>query len=220
MEKIRILIIEDEPPAARYIERCCRSVLHNDMDTISVAHTFEDAAAVIYKQDIDLCFLDLNLKGKSGYDLLKAAVSGSFHTIIVSAHTEQAVEAFKYGVLDFIPKPFDEEDIRNAIGRYSTIRAKEDVSTQYLSARKGNRSIVFSVLDVIYFKAADVYVEAHLIDGKIELITKTMDRLEQILPHPFFRIHRSYIASIPHIQSFKSGIVEEWGGLTVKSTKI
>jgi DNA-binding LytR/AlgR family response regulator len=201
-DTIRILIVEDEPPAARHLERCCRAVLKDKIHSLVTVNSFEDASRAILSEAIDLCFLDLNLRGRSGYDLLKSVVAGSFHTIIVSAHTEQAVEAFKYGVLDFIPKPFDEEDVRAALDRLTAVRVKMRIDTQYLSTRKGNRYIVFSLNDVVYFKAADVYVEVYLANGKMELLTKTMDRLEQILPARFFRVHRSYIAAIPHIQSY------------------
>ena len=202
-DRLHILIVEDEPPAARYLEKCCRSVLNENLALLTV-HTFEDASRAVISEEIDLCFLDLNLKGKSGYDLLKSAVAGSFHTIIVSAHTEQAVEAFKYGVLDFIPKPFDEEDIRSALQRYFETTSRRNVSTKYLFARKGRSNLVISVDAVVYFKAADVYVEAHLENGQMELLTKTMDRLEQILPSSFFRIHRSYITALSRIRSFSS----------------
>jgi DNA-binding LytR/AlgR family response regulator len=202
MVKLRILIVEDEPPTARYIERCCRSVLVDKIQTLEIHHTLKDAADAVLKKPIDLCFLDLNLKGENGYELLRTAVAGSFHTIIISAHTEQAVEAFKYGVLDFIPKPFDEEDLRNSLYRYFNKVKNREIQTQYISTRNGNKNILIPVEDIIYFKAADVYVEAYLENGETKLLNKTMDRLEQLLPSEFFRIHRSYITAIPHIHSY------------------
>jgi two-component system response regulator LytT len=199
---MKILIVEDEPPVARYIERCCQNILGDKITSMDVHYSLKDASALIEKKSIDLCLLDLNLKGKNGYELLQSAVSGSFHTIIVSAHTEQAVEAFKYGVLDFVPKPFEEDDLRSALDRYFNRVQKHKLITKFLTAKKGRSYIVFPLDDVLYFKAADVYVEAHLKEGKIELLNKTMDRLEQILPSGFFRIHRSYIAAISCIQSY------------------
>ncbi len=66
---------------------------------------------------IDVLFLDLNLNGKDGFDLLKTSVSGAFHVIIISAHTEQALKAFEYGVLDFVGKPFNKERLARALDR-------------------------------------------------------------------------------------------------------
>ena len=203
MNKLRILIVEDEPPVARYIERCCRSILKGKIQALDIHHSLRDAVSYIFQKPIDLCLLDLNLKGENGYELLRSAVSGAFHTIIISAHTDQAIEAFKYGVLDFVPKPFEEEDLRSALDRYlDRVVGSRNIATQYLSTRKGKSNVVFPVAEVLYFKAADVYVEAHLQDGKIELLSKSMDRLEQILPSRFFRIHRSYFVKISQIQSY------------------
>jgi two-component system response regulator LytT len=202
-EQIRILIVEDEPPTARYIERCCRAILGDRIRTLETCFSLKGAAASIAHKPIDLCLLDLNLKGENGYDLLRAVSACSFHTIIISAHTEQAVEAFQFGVLDFIPKPFEQEDLRSALHRYfNRIAENRRIETRYLTTRHGKKNIVFPVDSVLYFKAADVYVETHLRDGKVELLSKSMDKLQQLLPLRFFRIHRSYFVNISEIQSY------------------
>lgn len=202
---IRILIVEDEPPTARYIERCCRAILKEDVLTIDIHHSLKDAEEAIFHKPIDLCLLDLNLRGEDGYDLLRSVSSGSFHTIVISAHTDQALEAFKHGVLDFVSKPFEEDDLRSAFNRYfRRIVETRHIETQYLTSRQGKQNIVFNLDNVLYFKAADVYVEAHLSDGRIELLSKSMDRLQQILPQRFFRIHRSYMVQIAQIKSYTS----------------
>ena len=199
---MQLLIVEDEPPVARYINRCCQNILKHKLKSVRICHTIDDAFTRIQKKTFDLCLLDLNLKGADGYDLLRLSVSDTFHTIIISAHIEQALEAFQYGVLDFVAKPFEEDDIRSALNRYFDRIQKKKLMTKYLTARKGHSFTVFPVDDVLYFKAADVYVEAHLKDGRVELLNKTMNRLEQILPSYFFRLHRSYIVAVSTIQSY------------------
>ena len=201
-DRLHILIVEDEPPIARYIERCCRSILWKNLDALSIFHTLKDASDFIRQNPVDLCLLDLNLRGEDGYTLLREAAADSFHTVIISAYTDQAVEAFKYGVLDFVVKPFEEEDVRVALDRYFGKVKERDVATQYLSTRKGDKNVVIPLDHVAYFRAADIYVEAHLKKGGSELLSKTMDRLEHILPDRFFRIHRSYIVDISEIQSY------------------
>ena len=75
----------------------------------------ESAFAYLKDHQIDLLLLDLNLDGGNGFDILKYTVSQSFHTIIISAYTDQAITAFQYGVLDFIPKPFRDEELVSKI---------------------------------------------------------------------------------------------------------
>ena len=202
---MKILIVEDERPIANYIERICKKILENKIESVKIVHHLDQASEYLLKEKTDLCLLDLNLHGEDGYDLLKEAASGSFHTIIISANTDRALEAFEYGVLDFIGKPFSEERLKTAFDRYfskKNKREKENVKTKYLSIRKGNKNIIISIDNVIYFKAAGIYVEANLQNGKIEILDKTMDRLEQILPSNFIRVHRSYIIEISQIKSF------------------
>ena len=199
---MRILIVEDEPRIARDIAWSCKQILGKEITSIKIIQTLDEASDYLFKGRIDILLLDLNLHGKNGYELLRHAVSGSFHTIIISAHTDQAYEAFQYGVLDFLPKPFDEERLREAFNRYFNRLPRIEKSTQYLTVRKYNRNDILSVDDILYFRAANFYVDAVLKTGEVEILDKTMNRLEQILPSRFFRIHHSYIADIEQIRSF------------------
>lgn len=200
---MRLLIVEDEPYVAEYIEEKCRSILRNKILRIHRANTLEQALKYISQNVIDLCFLDLNLNGKNGYTILKDVVSRSFHTIIISAHTDQAVEAFQYGVLDFIPKPFTEQRLKAAFNRYFDSTFRKDISTKYLSVKVAGKIRLIHVRDITYFKASENYVEIHLNNKKNELLDKKMEHLEQILPANFVRIHRSFIVDISQIASFE-----------------
>ena len=102
---MRILIVEDEPLLAGRLERLCREILGSRLETVRIATEFDEASARLAESPIDVLLLDLNLGGADGMDLLKASVAGSFHTIIVSANTEQALRAFEFGVIDFVAKP-------------------------------------------------------------------------------------------------------------------
>jgi len=199
---MRILIVEDEPPAAEYIERCIRSIIENKIKNIQISHTLEDAIIYLQKAQIDLCFLDLNLSGEDGYDILRHALSKSFHTIIISAHSDQAIKAFEYGVIDFIPKPFNIERLRKAFDRYFG-QAEHHRQTKFLVYRKANKNYLLPIKEVMYFEAARILVEAHLQDRKMELIEKSLNRLEEILPAHFVRIHRSYIVNLNYITSYQ-----------------
>ncbi len=106
---MRILIVEDETVIARRLERLVRQILGQQLVWLKRADCLAAARADLESFPIDLMFLDLNLHGKDGFGLLEHAVAGAFHTVIVSAHTNQALRAFEYGVLDFVAKPFDKE---------------------------------------------------------------------------------------------------------------
>ena len=199
---MKILIIEDEPPIADYIETMTRRVLENSSLNISKVHTLGQARQFLEEHPIDLCLLDLNLNGKNGYDLLHEAVSGAFHTIIISAYVDQAVHAFEYGVLDFVPKPFNEERLKMAFDRYSDLSYRHDLAARYITVHDHTGLKVIDMDRFVYFKGADNYVEGVLVNGDRELIDKPLYRLLQVLPPRFFQIHRSYVVDIKHMHSF------------------
>lgn len=202
VKPMQILIVEDEPPIAKYLARVCRSLLGDQIRDIKLCYTLENAAAFLAEHAIDLCFLDLNLNGRSGFQLFSAALAGSFHTIIVSAHTDQAIHAFQYGVLDFIPKPFDEARLDLALQRFAGRQAPEVRDMRWLSVRKNQGFQKLGLDQVHFFRAAGAYVEACLVDGRTELLDKTMDRLAQLLPDRFLRIHRSTIVALDQIEEY------------------
>lgn len=199
---MRILIVEDEPPIAGYIERCTRSLLQGLVKRIDVVYTLEEAERYLQKKAIDLCLLDLNLSGADGYDLLKKTLAMPFQSIIISAHAEKAVSAFEYGVVDFVPKPFTPERLQKAFDRYLGKDAAP-APIKYLAFRLGRESGLLAVETVVFFKAIRIFVEAHLDDGRRVLLNKHLNQLNRFLPDCFFRSHRSYIVNIGHLRCFR-----------------
>jgi len=200
---LKILIVEDEPLIADHIQWMCECIIGREMQSCNVIHSLENALHYLHEHPIDLLLLDLNLEGENGFDILKQSVSGAFHTIIISAFTDQAITAFQHGVLDFIPKPFEEERLCKAFDRYFNLMEKRQLETKFLAVRENNDVFLLKIDDILYFKAAGNYIEAHLKNGGIKLIIKAMNKLEQILPARFMRIHKSYIADVHQITSYK-----------------
>jgi two-component system, LytTR family, response regulator LytT len=190
---MRVLIVEDEPLLAQRLERFCRELLGAKLETLRVANLFSEASARLDESPIDLLLLDLNLHGHDGMELLRSAVAGAFHTIIVSANTDQALRAFEYGVSDFVPKPFSRERLTQALQRVSNGGAHPAPATKYLAVRKHGRVEVVAVDRVVYVEGAGAYAELVLEDGRRELHDKTLEKLHAMLPPGFERIHKSYV---------------------------
>ena len=200
---MKILIVEDEFPTAEYNEQLCREILGKQLNSIYMVHDLNEALIFIQTRDVDLCLLDLNLHGEDGYELLKTAVAQSFQTIIISAYQDQAIRAFQYGVLDFIVKPFGKARLEQSLKQFMKQSQHRDMRTKYLSVRDQDKYRLVQIEDVLYMKSAGSYVELFLKNGKTELLHKSMNRLEQILPVSFFRIHRSYIVNMSEIETFQ-----------------
>lgn len=198
---MRILIVEDEPLLARRLERFCHEILGEKLETVRVATLFSEASARLEESPIDLLLLDLNLHGRDGMELLAASVAGSFYTIIVSANTDQALRAFEYGVIDFVPKPFSRERLEQAIQRATGREGRAAGAARFLAVRKSGRVELVPVDRVLYVEGAGAYSELVLDDGRRELHDKTLEKLHALLPPLFERIHKSYLVRWPAVKA-------------------
>ncbi|MEM8485973.1 MAG: LytTR family DNA-binding domain-containing protein [Bacteroidota bacterium] len=194
---MRIFIVEDEPVIAQRLERLLRAEAPDGRLDIDRYATFEAAQHALAEDKVDVVFLDLNLNGKDGFDLVKNAVSGAFHTVVVSAHTERAIEAFEIGVLDFVGKPFNAARIRNTLDRINGARASHPAAT--LAVRSAGRVDLVPVAELAYVRAAGSYAELILRNGTVHIHSKSLEKLLSILPASFERIHRSYLVRLDNI---------------------
>ncbi len=189
---MRILVVEDERSIANRIQRLVKEILGDRVKSLNHREHIEGALDYIQHHEIDLLFLDLNLSGSDGFDVLRSVISEAFDTIIVSAYRDKAITAFEYGVVDFVPKPFDKARLKKAIDRL------EEKTTQLKSLviKKQGELKIIPTQDIIYFKGANIYSEVYIDQERKELSNKTLDQLERILPENFARIHKSYLVDM------------------------
>jgi two-component system response regulator LytT len=198
---MRILIVEDEPLLAQRLERFCREILGPRLETIRCATLFSEASARLDETPIDLLLLDLNLHGRDGMQLLASSVAGAFHTIIVSANTEQALRAFEYGVIDFIAKPVARERLAQGLQRVTEGQARATTAAKFLAVRKHGKVDLVPIDRLLYVEGAGAYAQLVLEDGRRELHDKTLEKLHAVLPPVFTRIHKSYIVRLNAVKT-------------------
>ncbi len=197
---MNILIVEDESRIAKRIERMTREILGDTLQSLNRINTLQEALQFIENNVLDLVLLDLNLNGDNGFDLLRTAVAESFHTIIISAYKEQAITAFEYGVLDFVPKPFNRERLEQALHRTITNEKLATKELKFLAIKKRHRIQLIPIEDLLYIKGAGPYTELFLANGKKELHDKSLEKLEQLLSPTFERTHKSYLVKMAEIK--------------------
>ena len=196
---MKVLIIEDEARIAKRIERMALAFFEQHSD-IAWCDSLQKGLAYISNHQIDLLLLDLNLNGDSGFEVLETMVSNSFHTIIISAYTDKAITAFEYGVLDFVPKPFNEKRLFQALKRITVSTETPNQDLKFLAVKKGGAIKLIDIDDLHFIKGAGIYSELHLKNGVQELHDKSLETLEQLLPKSFERIHKSFIVSLDLIE--------------------
>ncbi|GLR72661.1 LytR/AlgR family response regulator transcription factor [Agaribacter marinus] len=201
---MKIMVVEDEELIAERIVRMCKHTLNSRLLSIVTRFSLEEADIYLESYTIDVLLLDLNLNGKDGFELLERAVASSFHTIIISANTDQAVRAFEYGVLDFIGKPLSHARLEKAFNKYDGLIHEGGGKARYVSVKKNGGLILLNVNDINYIKGCGVYTDIHMQDGRNALHDKSLNRLEAILPQYFFRVHKSYIVNLQRVKEIKN----------------
>jgi two-component system response regulator LytT len=188
---MRLLIVEDVTLIAERIADLAKQYLPDAK--IKISHTLEDAKLCIREESYDLLFLDLNLNGKDGFELLHFAVAASFQTIIITANREQASLAFDYGVLDFISKPISEKRFKMAVDRFLSDGNPQREAVKYLAIKSKGQVKLISLEDVEFIKASGNYAEVYTHKKDCFLHDKNLDKLLKVLPKSFIRVHRSFI---------------------------
>jgi two-component system, LytTR family, response regulator LytT len=201
---MRILIVEDERPTAEDIELLVRQILGKEVTSIHIETTLGNAMAFLDEKPIDVLLLDLNLNARDGFQILKQVVSKSFFTIVISANINRAIEAFEYGVLDFIPKPYNRDRLEAAFKRIESGHASDGHAIKYLSVKKGFEIRIIPIEDIRYFKSANIYVELHLKNKNMVIYDKAIKQLGPLLPSNYYRIHKSFIVNIETIDKIQT----------------
>jgi DNA-binding LytR/AlgR family response regulator len=190
---VHILIAEDEALVARRLARLLRE-LGSDVDVFEVVQDLTSASTALMARAGGLLFLDLDLHGRDGFELLRRGLAGGWRTIVVSAHTERAIDAFELGVVDFVPKPFGRERLALALERAAAREPRARM--RYLAALRGNGTAVIALDQIIAIHGADDYSEVEVVNGQRLLHRKSLQELAGELPAPFVRVHRSHILNL------------------------
>lgn len=204
---IDMLIVEDEPMAAKRLERFARDALGHRAGASAFARSLEEALALAeHLSESAILFLDLNLFGANGFDLLEVDVRSSARAIVVSADSARAVDAFAHGVVDFVAKPFTRARVALAVDRALDGRDPLAAPAAYLGgAHASGRGVVFTPRDeIVALHGADDYVELERSDGRRLLTRKSMRDLAALLGPDFFRIHRSHIVNRAYVEAFRA----------------
>ena len=222
---IKAIIIEDEPQAISALklelELNCPDVIVK-----GTAQSVKEGICKINKINPDLIFLDIQLSDGLGLDILEYFKEINFKIIITTAYSEYALQAIKFSALDYLLKPIDEDELKDAINKYKTSKQTTPLPEQFkqllqlISAEKKsykNTYLVHHRDTIIPLKVNDVayfYIEASLVkaitnDNKSYIIDKKLeDIVNELNPEVFFRVNRQYIVhknAIENLQFYFNG---------------
>lgn len=223
MKTFKTLLIEDERLAREELKSLLKDYL--EIDIIGEAKNGEEGIALIKEHNPDLVFLDINMPGMNGFEMLKQ-LEDLPRVIFVTAYDEYALKAFEVNALDYILKPVDPERLREAIQKLSS----EDDFVSAQAAGIARKDRLLSAKDRVFIKDGEKcwfvelskvrmlesdgnYVKVYF-DNFRPLILRSLNSFEERLdPEFFFRANRKFIINLQWVSS-----IENWfnGGLQVE----
>ena len=198
---LKCIIIEDEVMARKSLEMLC-----NKSEILTLSGSFEDAESAYENfgaDNIDLMFLDIEMPGMSGIELLEQ-LPYLPQIIFTTSNKEYAFEAFEYDVTDFLKKPIAQprflKAIEKAQERKNNLNAIATVSSQHeVYIKSSGRYIRLPYEDILYFENIGDYVKVISTNGN-HVIHGSLKSIAARLKHPrFLKIHRSYIVNLDKI---------------------
>jgi two-component system, LytTR family, response regulator len=213
-QKIRCLIVDDEPPAREIIRHYAVQV-----PGLEIAGEFDNAIQVfafLQTQPVDLVFLDIHMPQLKGNDFVKV-LSSPPRIIFTTAYPEYALEGFELNAVDYLVKPIRFERFLKAVQKAFSLDGSKPIKLPIVEEKKNesfiyvraDRKMVKVLLDDIgYIESMKDYIK--IVTGAGTVITKqSISAIEAMLPEPdFVRVHRSFIISTKKVKSFTSEMVE------------
>jgi two-component system LytT family response regulator len=213
---MRTIIVDDERLARKELQGLLAKFEH--IQVVGEFGNAEEALVGIEQLKPDLIFLDIQMPGKNGFELLEE-LEVVPKVIFVTAYDDFALRAFEKNAVDYLLKPVEEDRLAEAIQKAMQHEDADDQDVLVRHGRLGQDDQVFlkdgdkcwfvPLSDVRLFESEGNYVRVFFNQSK-PLILKSLNNLEDRLDHTFFRTNRKYIVNLKWVQS-----VENWfnGGL-------
>ena len=228
---IRAVIIDDEPINTTNLQQL---LLKNCpvVKIVAIAYNAEDGKKIILENDPDLVFLDIEMPGKNGFELLQSLPDYSFEVIFVTAYDNFGIQAVKFAAIDYLLKPINVEELKIAVKKVVDRNLKKKNNDQLenlLSILKQHQNInehrialptaqeirFVNPKDIIRCESSNNYTTFYLSNEEKLLISKPIYLYEELLKdYGFIRCHQSHLVNKKFIKSF---IKEDGGHLLLEN---
>ncbi len=219
---IKAIIVEDEfrvrQVITKLLQQHCPSItVLGEAENIFIAYN------LIVKHKPDVIFLDIEMPGGNGFELLAKFKEISFETIFVTSFGHYAINAIKHSALDYLLKPIIVDELKQAVEKIIAKAGEKQFTEQYKILRENldpknhsqklvviNKRKIYHIetKDISYLEGDGNYSNIFLTNGDKHIVTRTLKDYEEILcseASSFVRVHKSYIVNIQQINHVEKG---------------
>lgn len=216
---IRILIVENEPAPAQLLISQLKKCF-SDIEILGVCENVQSSLQAIKKYTPDLVFMDVELNNnEKGFDILKNLDKVDFELIVTTSFDKYAMQACKASALDFLEKPFTDDELINAINKYRD-RSRLAIDSKQIELvlslyQKQILKIALPTMngldyletnDIVYFEALNTQSKVCLLNKPSVVTNLTLKECTEILSDSgFYRIHKSWLVNLKHVKRYVKG---------------
>jgi len=216
---LKIVIVDDEKNVRIVIKKLL-TFTGIAYKVVGEAPAIAKAKEVILDTNPDVVLLDIKLDDGTGFELLKQLPKINFQVIFITAYNEYAIKAFKFSALDYILKPIDPLELKEAIIKADkSINSKkeldlllknlEDNNTDFekLVIKTTQKTYFIAIEDIRYFQSDGSYTKVITKEYNV-LASKNLKYFQEILPNnQFIRTHQSYLINKSHVSGLKTNAI-------------
>ncbi len=209
---IKTIIIEDEAEDLGLMQNLLKT--HTEIEIVATAEDIENGVAAISVYKPDLIFLDINLYGRTSFEILDIIKQFNLQPKIVftTAFDNYMSKAFKYATFDYLLKPIDRKELANTINRCNDTMKEPNFDDSYSKFKDSQKKLIFNttegfeVIDpkeIVYLTTVknQSYTEFYMRNDTKIVVTKGIGEVKKMLPEKYFyKIHRSYILNLSYVK--------------------
>ncbi len=219
---IKAIVIDDEELGRNVLKNLIQKYCP-EISVVGEASNIKEAKKAISETNPSLVFLDIEMPGGSGFDLLEQLKDSDFSVIFTTAYNQYAVKAFRYSAVDYLLKPINIDELLIAVKKVLSPTSKkvmqssidhlmdsynnQGVSKNNKLALPTQEGLVFiDINDIVRCEADGKYTHCFILGGKKLYSTRSLkDFEEQLAPRGFCRIHHAHLVNLNHIKNYVKG---------------
>jgi two-component system LytT family response regulator len=217
---LKSIIVDDELKSRESLKKMLQTFCEN-IEVLATCQSVAEAIEAIDRFKPDVVFLDVQMQGETGFDLLTQLKNFDFEVIFTTAHSEFAIKAIKFSAIDYLLKPIDVTELQQAVEKVRSTKGGnivermqqllQNVKTpnpeKYKLALPTAEGLTFIKVDeVMYLRASGNYTEIFMSNGQKHLVSRHLKEYDDLLAEQnFFRIHHSTLINVNFIKNYVRG---------------
>jgi two-component system, LytTR family, response regulator len=218
----KAIIIDDELFCIEVMEELLKAHEHQ-IQIVATARSAQEGFEKINALKPDIVFLDIEMPKMTGFELLEKFATHNFTVVFTTAYDSHAIKAVKYSAIDYLLKPIDAGDLKNAINRFLATSENTNYTEQILLLKENMKYLnpayiqriaiptteallMQPIADIVMCEASSSYTIIHTQNKPKITTAKTLKEYEEILEHhDFLRIHNSYLVNLNYVDKYIRG---------------